>query len=143
VSTVLQIADAVAASLNAHSFSPGVNAERHYQPSFDLDEMKDLQVTVVPKSWTGTPASRDSEFSDYAIDIGVQQRVNVEESVTVLDALMTLVERIHDHLRMKTLDGMPGAMWVGATNEPIFAPENLMEKHVLTSVLTVRYRVRR
>ncbi len=142
MSTVFDVADAVKASLNAGSFNPPFTAERHYQPAFKLPELKALRVSVVPKSVTMTPASRQDGFVDCAIDIGVQQKVDTNDAAQA-DALMGLVEQIGDHLRRKRLDSFPGAMWVSAVNEPIFAPEHLDQQHVLTSVLTVTYRVRR
>ena len=46
---VTDVADAVVAELNATAFSQPLEAKRSYLPQFDLAEMKDLHVTVVPK----------------------------------------------------------------------------------------------
>jgi len=142
VSVILDIADAVVASLNAGSFALEFEAERKYQPVFELHDMQTLRVSVVPKSLAITTAARDSGFFDCAIDIGVQKKVNADDSAE-LDALMNLVEQIADHLRMKRLDDSPNAAWLGIANEPVFAPEHLEQWRQFTSVLTVTYRVRR
>ncbi len=142
MSVILDIADAVVASLNAGSFALEFEAERKYQPAFELQDMQTLHVSVVPKSLAITTAARDSGFFDVAIDIGVQKKVNADESAE-LDALMNLVEQIADHLRMKRLDDAPNAAWLGVANEPVFAPEHLEQWRQFTSVLTVTYRVRR
>jgi hypothetical protein len=142
VSVILDIADAVVASLNAGSFGLEFEAARKYQPVFELQDMQTLHVSVVPKSLAITTAARDSGFFDVAIDIGVQKKVNADESAE-LDALMNLVEQIADHLRMKRLDDAPNAAWLGVANEPVFAPEHLEQWRQFTSVLTVTYRVRR
>ncbi|HXH23885.1 MAG TPA: hypothetical protein VNI78_01475, partial [Vicinamibacterales bacterium] len=136
------IADAIVASLNAGSFAPEFEAERKYQPVFELQDMQTLHVSVVPKSLAITTAARDSGFFDVAIDIGVQKKVNPDQP-DELDALMNLVEQIADHLRMKRLDEAPNAAWLSIANEPVFAPEHLEQWRQFTSVLTVTYRVRR
>ncbi len=142
MSTVLEIADAVVASLNAGTFSQAFEAVRKYRPSFELEELPTLRVTVVPRSVAISAAARDSSYFDCAIDIGVQKKVNPDEP-TELDELMNLVEQLADHLRLQRLEEAPLAAWVGIENEPIFASEHLDQQRVFTSVLTVTYRVRR
>ncbi len=142
MSTILTIADAVVASLNAGNFSLPFEAQRQYQPVFGLPELETLRVSVVPKSVTIAIAARDSSYFDCAIDIGVQQKVNPDQPGE-MDALLGLVEEIADHLRMQRLDGFPSAAWLALENNPLFAPEHLQQERVFTSVLTVTYRVRR
>jgi len=136
----LTIADAVTAMLNAGPFDPALGAERRYQPAFELPELADLKVSVVPKSVTVTNASRDSSYFDCAIDIGVQKKIADDADI---DDLVDLTEQIADHLRQKRLDDAPQAAFVSIANEPVFAPEHLDTQRVFTSVLTVTYRVRR
>ncbi len=50
MNTLVAVADAVVASLNAGTFSQQFTAERKYVPAFELAEMQTLHVTVVPKS---------------------------------------------------------------------------------------------
>ncbi len=142
MSTVIDIADAVVASLNLGSFEPPVTAVRKYVPAVELSDLVELSVTVVPKSAEITTATRTSSNFDCTIDIGVQQKVNPEEP-TELDALADLAEQIVDHLRLKSLDGFSGAAWLSIANEPVFAPEHLDQQRVFTSVVSVTYRVRR
>ncbi len=140
MSTILDIADAVTSSLNAGPFNPALNAERRYQPAFDLAELAALKVSVVPKSVTISNATRESGYFDCAIDIGVQKKIADDAES---DALVDLVEKIADHLRQKRLDDAPEAAFVSIANEPVFASEHLDQQRVFTSVLTVTYRVRR
>lgn len=142
MSTIIDIADAVVASLNAGGFSLPFDAQRKYQPVFELPEMQTLHVSVVPKSIAITTAARDTGFFDCAIDIGVQKKVNPDQP-DELDALTDLVEEIADHLRMKRPEEAPSAAWLSIANEPVFAPEHLEQWRQFTSVLTVTYRVRR
>ncbi len=140
MSTILTIADAVVASLNAATFDPPVQAERRYQPTFDLSDLVELKVSVVPKTVTITNATRTDGFFDCQIDIGAQKKIAGD---TEIDGLVNLVEQLADHLRQKRLEGAPEAAFVSITNEPVFAPEHLDSKRVFTSVLTITYRVRR
>jgi len=142
VSTIIQLADGIVASLNVGSFSQQFQAERHYQPVVELQQLQQLKVTVVPKSVSISAASRQDSFFDCAIDIGVQRKIDADNP-EVLDSLMHLVEEIADHLRFKRLDGFPAAVWFSIENDPIFAPDHLEKERVFTSVLTVTYRVRR
>ncbi len=140
MNTLVAVADAVVAGLNAGSFGQPFTATRKYQPAFELAEMQTLHVTVVPKSVSISAAARDSSFFDCAIDIGVQKKVN-PDTPSEIDALMNLAEEIADHLRMRRLETLPEAAWLSITNEPVFAPEHLDQLRQFTSVLTVTYRV--
>ncbi|GJQ27714.1 MAG: hypothetical protein HBSAPP02_27460 [Phycisphaerae bacterium] len=140
MSTILDISDAVTSSLNAGPFDPALNAERRYQPAFDLADLAALKVSVVPKSVTISNATRTDGYFDCAVDIGVQKKITDDAEI---DALVNLIEEIADHLRQKRLDDAPEAAFVSIANEPVFAPEHLDTQRVFTSVLTVTYRVRR
>lgn len=143
MSTVISIADAVAASINAQTFVPTVNAERSHLPIFDLGTVGDaIKVSVVPRGVVVANASRSMNFFEVSIDVGVQKRVDPEQPAQV-DALHDLVEQISDHLRLKRLDTMPEAQWLTSEHEPVLAAEHLERLSVFTSVLTVTYRLTR
>lgn len=140
MSTLVAIADAVTASLNAGSFGTPFTAERLYQPAFELADLADLKVSVVPKGVTIATASRDGSYFDCAVDVGIQKKVADDAEI---DGLVDLAEEIADHLRMKRLDGFPQAVWLSVEHEPVVAAEHLEQQRALTSILTVTYRVRR
>jgi hypothetical protein len=142
VSTVVDIADAVVASLNGATFSQAVSAERKYVPAVDLADLADLHVTVVPRAVAITTATRDSSYFDCSVDVGIQQKVNPDD-VAELDALVNLTQEVVDHLRMRRLESMPYAAWMSIANDPVFAPEHLDQERAFTSVVSVTYRVRR
>ncbi|MBI5865594.1 MAG: hypothetical protein HZB38_14015 [Planctomycetes bacterium] len=142
MSTVIDIADAVVGAIQSGSYGEPVAVERKYRPTFELADLTEVQVSVVPRAVSITTATRDSSYFDCAIDVGVQKKVNADQAEDI-DALMTLVEQIADQLRMKRLDDAPEAAWVSIENEPAFASEHLDQQRVFTSVLTVTYRVRR
>jgi len=142
MSTIIDVADALVARLNAGQFSQPLTAERKYQPVFDLPQLADLKVSVVPKAVAITTASRHDSFYDCTIDVGIQKKVDSDDAAQI-DPLVDLVEEIADHLRMQRLDELPEAAWMRIENDPVFAPELLDQDRVFTAVLTVTYRVRR
>ena len=142
MATIIDIADAVAATLNAPGepgFSQSFTAERKALPAFDLADLAGLHVTVVPKGVEITGASRSLSQHDHQIDVGVQKKVGSDLEADV-SALCGLVEEIAAFLARRPLTGVPGAAWVRTANEPVYSPEHLAEKRLFTSVLTVTYR---
>lgn len=148
--TLLNIADAVVAELNTvvlpSSTLPGVSelpgAERLYLPRFELPEMVDLHVSVVPKSIDIGQAARTVTRSDHQIDIAVQQRTDPQD-LNEVDPLLQLMGMIEAHFRGsggRRLTSFPGAAWVGSRFEPIFAIEHLQTLRQFTSVLTLSFR---
>ncbi len=142
MSTIIDIANAVAGELNAPAspLAGQATAQRAYRPVFDLQDMKNLHVTVIPRGVDMSSASRSFVQADVQIDIGVQKKPT-ELNQAELDSLMALVEQIADYLRGRKLADAPEASWVKMENNPIFAAEHLEQFGQFTSVLTVTYRV--
>lgn len=142
MSLVIDIADAVTAELNAApagTFDPAIAAVRRVLPEFELADLAELKVSVVPKSVQITGSTRAASQYEIAVDIGVQKKLGKDLDGEVA-ALSTLMDQIADYLRRRSLTAAPFAAWVGITNEPVYAPEHLAEQRVFTSVLTVTYR---
>jgi len=142
MSLVADIAEAVKDELNAHDFSMEFEAARGYLPLFDLPEMKDLHVTVVPKGLAVEGGSRKASQHDVQVDVAVQKKLEAADNAE-MDDLMSLVEEISDFLRFRRLEGFPGAAWLKVENAPVYSQEHLSEMRQFTSVLTVTYRVMR
>jgi hypothetical protein len=139
VSVIVDIADALAEALNGHEFSVEFEAARDYRPVLELQDMKTLHVSVVPKGITMAPVDRARVQHDVEVDVLVQKKLDAGDA-DELDALMSLVEEIAGFLKFKRLESV-GAMWVKTANEPVFAPDHLDQFRQFTSVLTVTYRV--
>lgn len=139
------IADAVKTEINAApagTFSAAFTAVRKVHPEYDLAELKNLTVTVVPKSVQIVTQTRAMCYRDIAIDIGIQQKLeNPSAFDERVDALGTVVDEIADYMRQRTLSTATYAVWVSITNDPVYAPEHLAEQHLFTSVLTLTYRM--
>ena len=73
--TVIQIAESVVAEINAGDFSKtNLAAQRLYVPNFDLEDMKELRVTVVPREVEYLPLDRVSNKYHATIDVAVQKK---------------------------------------------------------------------
>ena len=139
---IVDIAEAVVVELNAGQFSQAFTAQRLYRPQFDLAEMQDLHVTVVPKGIETSIASRSSVQCDVSVDVAVQKKLQTEDADEI-DPLMNLVEEIADFFRGRKLSQYPRASWIATANEPVYSPGHLEELRQFTSVLTVTFRVMR
>jgi hypothetical protein len=137
-SLIIQVADAVVTELTTANL--GFTPQRHYRPQFELAELAELRVSVVPKGVTITSLGRGANQHDIAIDVALQKKVDVADTAA-LDGLMNLVQQTADALRLRRLTAMPLAAWIKTENAPIYAPEHLENKGVFTSVLTVTFRV--
>lgn len=138
MSTIAAIADAVVAALNDHSFTQPVTAQRAYRAVFDLADMKDLHVTVIPKGVDLSMAGRRLAQTDVQIDIGVQKKLAAGDN-SEIDALMGLVQEVAEFVRATGRFG--DAAWVKTENTPIYSTEHLGELRQFTSVLTLTLQV--
>lgn len=140
MSILLTIADAVVTLLNGTTFSEPFVAARSWRPSFSLEDLSSLRVSVRPSSETITPADRGTDFFDCVIDVGVQKKILNDDEVDRLDAL---TEELVDHLRNNAPAGLTQVAFVSIAREPVVSPEHLSEHRAFTSIITVTYRARR
>ncbi len=136
----IDIADAVVTELAGGAFSQPVSAVRRVLPTYELADMKDLRVTVVPAAVEISGASRSLSQHDVRVDVGIQKKLgkNLDTEVALL---LGLVDEIAEFLKRRPLQTAPWAVWVRTVNEPVYAPDHLAEKRLFTSVLTLTYRV--
>jgi len=142
MAVITDIAEAVVEMLNAGSFGQPIEAQRLYSPQFELAEMEDLHVTVVPRGVQILPGGRAHNQHDYTIDVAVQKKLSAADNAEI-DTLMDLVDQIADHFRFKRLEGVPNAVWLKTEHQAIYSPEHLREMRQFTSVLTFTFRVMR
>ena len=137
---VADIAEAVKTDLNGGTFSQPFTAERLYQPLFELPDMQQLHVTVVPSGVAVLPATRKQCFIDVTVDVAVQKKFAQGDAVE-LDPLMALVEEIRVFFQLQRLAAYPSAVWQKTENKPIYALEHMDELRQFTSVLSLTFRV--
>ena len=135
---IADIAGAVVTALNGHTFSQPFTAARAYLPVFDLKDMKDLHVTIVPRDNEMSTAGRAIAQSDVQVDVAVQKKLTTADA-TEIDALMGLVQEIAEFIRSTGRFG--DGSWVRTENVPIYSPEHLGELRQFTSVLTLTLKV--
>jgi hypothetical protein len=146
MSLITEIADAVTAELNATpgTFTQSFTAVRKVLPFYELQDLTDLTVTVVPKAVEITGATRSASQHDFTVDIGIQKKLGSPSGLEVeVESLGNVVDQIAEYLRQRPLPGAAFAAWVNTINDPVYAPEHLLEKRVFTSVLTLTYRAMR
>lgn len=142
MAVITDIADAIVAELNGATFSQPVTAVRSYLPQYDLTEMQNLHVTVVPKGVVLGSADRSRGQGDYSIDVAVQRKFAAGDNAD-LDGLTNLVEEIINHFRGRRLDSYPDAAWLKTEQTVLYAPEHMAELRQFTSIVTFTYRVLR
>ena len=140
MATAVNIAEAVKEELNNGEFSQTFTAERHYQPVFELKDMKTLHVTVVPKDVELQLATRNTSQHDCRVDVAIQKKLETTD-LAEIDELMGLVEEIITFLSRRKLASVPGALWIRTVNEPIYAAEHLEQFRQFTSIVTLTYRM--
>jgi hypothetical protein len=139
-SELLLIADAVVQTLNAANLTPNFTAQRVYQPSFELPEMKTLQVTVVPKEQEHKRLTRARFIRICRVDVGVQQKFE-KGNAAELDPLVRLVRDIAALFEGQPLSGIPETFCLSVKIEPVFAQEHFEQLRQFTSVLTLTFKV--
>ena len=140
MSLVTNIADAVAAELGRGEFSTEFTAQRRVLPDFELKDLGELKVSVVPHAVEIAKETRDSQRYEVTIDIGVQQKIT-DSIDTQVAALGTLVDEIAEFLTNRPLEDAPYANWSAIENDPVYVPEHLKQRRVFTSVLSVTYQM--
>jgi len=135
------VADAVVAELNAGTFSESVSAVRSFLPEYDLKDLKDLRVTVLPAGDDLSSESRGANRRLVRVEIGIQKRLPTGEEAEAeeMQALLLLLEEIKAYLAGRTLGGQPAARWLATENSPIYDPETVQEHRSFLSVLRVSY----
>ena len=138
-----QMAQAISTLLNGASFSIPFESQVLLKPLFDLTDLGDLKVTVVPVSLGLEKIARGMSSGQYEIDIAVQQKLPTETMDTLIESLMDLVLEIAQFLDSTSLEYESGKHTAAVKTEikPIYSMEHLAEYKVFTSVVTVTYKV--
>jgi len=138
--TTVEIADAVKAELNNHSFSQSFTAVRKFIPRYNLEELATLRVTVVPKASEENLITRADSQRQVQIDIGIHKKIDSDEE-TETPPLIALAEEIMQYVRKLKLTNAPGVLWVQTENNPIYSQEYLQRERVFFSLITVTYKL--
>ena len=138
MTTVLQIADSVTAQLNVASLSKSFTAERLYVPNFELEDMKELRVSVVPRDVELGPLDREQNRVHARIDVAVQKKFSTGNN-SEIDPLVAFVEEVADLFRLKRLDSFHAARCVKVEHSVLYSTEHWEQLRQFTSLLTLTF----
>lgn len=127
MSEVIRIAEAVAESLEKY------HAEVLFFPEFELRDLDDLRVVVVPHSTEYKTVSRGRNEEILKVQIGFLKRGSEEN----LDDLLQTVEKIGLGFLNRKLGG---STCVCVAYNPIYSPEHLRERGQFTSIIELSFR---
>lgn len=144
---ILQCADAVLASLRAASLSiPTQEAMRRNRPLSTLEELKDLQISVVPRTRVTELANRSEDRVTLTIDVGIQKLFGDVDVNTASDPLINLTEEIAEHFARKVLTGADGVSQFtcqrtvcGDEDSPFLSGEHAQTHNLMTGVVSLHF----
>ncbi len=128
MSEVLKMAELVAAELKEYK------AELVYFPEFDLRELDEMRIAVVPVGTQYKTLSRSAHEELPKVQIGVLKRCGEDG----LDEMLQFVEKLGLGFLNKKLGG---ATCVAVAYNPIYSPEHLRERGQFTSVIELTFKV--
>lgn len=147
-STLRDIADALAASLAAETFSSVVDqptVERKNWPAYDVDDLRSPVIAVTPGGAEATRIARPNTFEyDYAVSVFLGRHTPTEAQA---DAMLDMAEELLDLIRAH--DWSEEVEWPTGVTSPmgveieINPDEALQERNVWRAVITARYRTHR
>lgn len=127
MSAVLQIANAVAQSLENY------HAEVLFFPEFELRELEEMKVVVVPLAEEYKPLSRTQHEEILKVQVGFLKRGSEDE----LPELLQTVEGLGLGFLNKKL---ANATCVCVAYNPIYSPEHLRERGQFTSIIELAFK---
>jgi len=127
MSAVLQIANAVAQSLENY------HAEVLFFPEFELRELEEMKVVVVPLAEEYKPLSRTRHEEILKVQVGFLKRGSEDE----LPELLQTVEGLGLGFLNKKL---ANATCVCVAYNPIYSPEHLRERGQFTSIIELAFK---
>ena len=128
MSEVLNIANAVAEELSDY------HAEVSFFPEYELRDLDEMRVAVVPLSTEYKAVSRTAHEELPKIQVGVLKRCGEDG----LDAMLQFVEGLGLGFLNRRL---AGAMCVCVAYNPIYSPEHLRERGQFTSVMELTFKL--
>jgi hypothetical protein len=145
-STLKDIADALAASLDAETFASVAaepTVERKNWPTYEVEDLVDPVIAITPAGIETVRVSRDSWQYDYQMNVFVGRHTPTEAAA---DEMVDLCEEIADVIREHSYGEIewPAGVTSPMTVEVALNPDDaLTERNVWRAVITATYRVHR
>ena len=139
---IFDISAAIVKDLNdapAGTFSESFTAEMKIVPKYEIEDLKTLRVTVVPRVLDLTNITRTMLQHDFTIDIGIQKKMSSSDQNAEAIALYPVVTEIIGYLKKRKLTGVAWASQQTVTNNPVVSVTHLDENRVFTSMISIGY----
>lgn len=146
MSVLKDIADALATSLQAATFSSVATAptvERKNWPTYEVEELATPVIAVTPATAEATRADRENFQYDYGINVFLGRHTPTEADA---DAMIDMAEELLDLIRQHSWGEVewPTGVTSPMTVEIDMNPDDaLTERNVWRAVITATYRVHR
>ena len=125
---IVELAEAVAAEISA----PG-EAEVAFAPEFDLKDLKEMRVVVVPSGLEMKPISRSASEDTMHIQVGVLKRCTEDDIVDLVNTVVSIGRGFLDRR-------VAGAVCTEVKYLPLYAPEHLRERRQFTGVVELVFK---
>jgi len=154
---LVQVAQAVAAELNAHAFSLPFTAEAGYLTDMELQDSGVLHVDVVPVNGPMELATEASVKYIPRVDIGIRERIGQQNPAVPgedlgdrggidqdrINRLMYLVQEIAEAFVPLELPAVENCVWQSTDIRAWYVPRHLREWHQFTGLIRLEFRVER
>lgn len=124
----VELAEAVAAELSDYG------AEVSLAPEFDLGDVKDMKVVVVPAGVAHNLVARGHHEDVVKVQVGILKRASRDEVVD----LVSFAEYLAVGFLGRILCG--SARCMKAENAPLYVPEHLRERRQFTGVVELTFK---
>jgi len=135
----IDLADQVVLTLNDGGYQPAFTAVRKLFPFYELKDLTQLHVTVLPKSVNMAVSTRTKDELDYQIDVAVQKTVKTPDDAEI-NSLMQLALAIAKSFRGKVYPDF-NAVCIKQSIDPLYSIEHIQPPSVFTSVITLDFKV--
>lgn len=124
-----------------------VTVARAYMPNYDIEQLADPVITIVPRARRDEQRLTRSGSFQYLVDVDIAVQEHLPADTTAdttrrqrrADELLALVESVLDVISLRTRQLDSGAYFQQAQIDPIFAPEHWQGKNTFTAIITATY----
>lgn len=141
MSLMTDLQAAVVARINGGTYSEAVTATAVYFPTYKLEDLATLKVTVAPNDDEETIESRSATIDELSVAVGIQKKLEGTGETGVAD-LDTLTEAIRARLTLHSFDSV-GARFFRVSRRPYVAWDKFESDRVFQAFVVVTYKVRR
>lgn len=127
MSQIIKIAEEITCQLSMH------NAKMQFSPEFDLRELEERKVIVVPCAIEYKALTRNTYEELPAVQIGILQRATEDD----LPELLSFTQSLAVGFLYKKI---AGALCVSISYDPIYSPEHLQERGQFVGVIELLFK---